>query len=71
MLPTGHDEERLLEAMGQETANIHMGSKRAIATVKRDLSKRRDGWLHAAARSMVRAMTEDWQGWRAVEGQRN
>ena len=71
MLPTGHDEERLLEAMGQETANIHMGSKRAIATVKRDLSKRRDGWLHTAAKSMVRATTEDWQGWRADEGQRN
>ena len=66
MLPKDHDEERLLEAMGQETANIHMGSKRAIATVKRDLSKRRRGWLHAAAKSMVRATTEDWQGWRAT-----
>jgi hypothetical protein len=63
MLPQGHDEERLLEAMGRETANIHAGSKPAIATVKRDLSKRRDGWLHTAAKSMVRATTEDWRSW--------
>jgi hypothetical protein len=63
MLPKGRDEERLLEDMGRETANIHMGSKRAIARVKRDLTKRRVGWLHDAARSMVRATTEDWQRW--------
>jgi hypothetical protein len=63
MLPKGRDEERLLEDMGRETANIHMGSKRAIARVRRDLTKRRVGWLHDAARSMVRATTEDWQRW--------
>jgi len=30
MLPKGHDEYKLLEAMGRETANVHLGSKRAI-----------------------------------------
>jgi len=63
MLPKGHDEERLLEAMGRETANVHAGSKRAIARVKRDLNKRGAGWLHNAAKSMVRATTADWQKW--------
>jgi hypothetical protein len=53
--------------MGRETANIHTGSKRAIARVKRDLSKRRDGWLDNAARSMVRATTEDWQRWGEID----
>jgi hypothetical protein len=66
MLPKNHDEERLLEAMGRETANIHTGSKRAIARIKHDLSKRRDGWLHNAAKSMVRATTEDWAGWKKL-----
>jgi uncharacterized protein DUF2252 len=63
VLPKNHDEARLLEAMGRETANIHTGSKRAIVRVKRDLSKRRVGWLHDAAKRMVRATTADWQSW--------
>jgi hypothetical protein len=63
MLPKGHDEYKLLEAMGRETANVHLGSKRVIAKVKRDLSKRRAGWLHDAARKMVEATIEDWHSW--------
>ena len=74
MLPKGHDEFKLLEAMGRaaarsglqsgrETANIHLGSGRAIGRVKRDLKKRPDGWLHTAAKAMVQATTEDWQSW--------
>jgi len=63
MLPKGRDEYKLLEAMGHETANVHLGSKRSITKVKRDLSKRPEGWLHAAAKAMVRATTEDWQSW--------
>jgi hypothetical protein len=63
MLPKGHDEFKLLEAMGRETANIHLGSKRAIGRVKRDLKKRPAGWLHAAAKAMVHATSEDWRSW--------
>jgi len=62
-LPKDHDESRLLEAMGKETANVHLGSKRAAGKIKRDLSKRPDGWLHNAAKAMVRATIEDWQSW--------
>jgi hypothetical protein len=63
MLPKGRDEFKLLEAMGRETANVHLGSKRAIEKVQRDLNKRSAGWLHDAAKAMVRATTEDWQTW--------
>ena len=66
MLPKGRDEHRLLEAMGRETANIHLGSKGAIQGVKRDFKKRTDGWLHTAAKTMVEAITEDWRSWRAA-----
>ena len=62
-LPKDHDEFRLLEAMGLETANVHLGSQRTSGKIKRDLSKRPDGWLHIAAKAMVRATVEDWQSW--------
>jgi hypothetical protein len=62
-LPKGRDEYKLLEAMGREIANVHLGCKSAIAKVKRDLNKRPPGWLHDAAKAMVRATVEDWQNW--------
>jgi len=60
-LPKGGDEYKLLEAMGRETANVHLGSKQLIAKVRRDLSRRPKGWLHAGAVALVQATTEDWQ----------
>jgi len=65
VLPKGRDEYKLLEAMGRETANIHLGSARAIKRVKRDLNKRPEGWLHDAAKIMVQATTNDWRNWSA------
>lgn len=64
MLSKGHDENRLLEAMGRETANIHRGSTRAVGKIKRDLSQRPEGWLRDAAKIMVEATTDDWRAWR-------
>jgi hypothetical protein len=63
MLPKGRDEYKLLESMGRETANVHLGSQRTIEEVKRDINRRTKGWLHDAAKKMVQATTEDWQGW--------
>jgi hypothetical protein len=63
MLPKGHDEYRLLEAMGRETANVHLGGRRATSNIKRDLKNRPEVWLHAAAKAMVEATTEDWRSW--------
>ncbi len=63
-LPKERDELRLLEAMGWETANVHLGSPRSIPAVQRDLKRRPVGWLHEAAQQMVKATTADWQEWR-------
>ena len=65
MLPKSRNEKRLLEAMGRETANLHLGSNSSIGTVRADLKARPKGWLLAAARAMVRATVADWKTWKA------
>jgi hypothetical protein len=67
-LPEKRDEERLLHAMGFETANIHFGSRNAIKAVRRDLGKRKPDWLHEAARELTKAVLEDWEEWKAESG---
>jgi hypothetical protein len=60
--------KRLLQAMGRETANIHLGSPKAIKEIYRDLRKRKLGWLHGAAKAMADALREDWKLWRETNG---
>jgi hypothetical protein len=62
-LPQQRDEQRLLYAMGFETANVHLGSiaPRALAA---DLKKRGPGWLYQAARRMEKAVTADFTEFR-------
>ena len=63
-LPEKRDEQRLLHAMGFETANIHLGSKDAIKAVRRDLGRRKPDWLHEAAHEMSKAILRDWEEWK-------
>lgn len=63
-LPKERDEARLLYDMGWETANMHFGSPKAIANVKRDLAARRGRWLHKAAKAMLKITLKDWENWR-------
>jgi len=63
MLPKKVDEALLLEAMGFETANVHLGSKTAMKALRNDLAKRKDGWLHAAARKMTESVEDDYEEW--------
>ena len=65
-LPRAHDEHRLLYEMGRETANVHLGSKRATKAVARDLHRRPARWLHVATRAMVEATGKDWEEWKAA-----
>ena len=65
-LPCERDELRLLYEMGWETANVHLGSKRAIKDVLPDLKKRPVNWLHEASQAMAKATMEDWKEWKAV-----
>jgi hypothetical protein len=62
-LPRGHDEEKLLRAMGRELANVHFGTRRAVAAVRRDLPQRKPKWLRQAAEVMVEATLKDWKQW--------
>jgi len=63
-LPEERDEHRLLYFMGWETANVHLGSKKAVDAVRRDLVKRPADWLRSASKAMVKTMTRDWKDWR-------
>jgi len=61
-LPKGK-EEKLLKAMGAETANIHLGS--AKGALLRDLKHRPEGWLEAASHRMLEATLADFAAWKA------
>ena len=64
-LPRERDESRLLLEMGHETANVHLGTRRAARHILRDLKNRHAGWLHEASERMVKATIKDWEDWRA------
>ena len=63
-LGTSREECRLLEAMGRETANIHVGTEEKRRAILKDLRARKGNWLLGAAQSMARAMEKDWRVWR-------
>jgi len=63
-LPEKRDEERLLHAMGFETANIHLGSRQAVKAIRRDLGKRKADWLPEAVHAMTKAVLKDWEEWK-------
>jgi hypothetical protein len=63
-LPAGRNEERLLYAMGFETANVHLGSKAAARAVGRELHGRPRRWLHEITARLVGAIARDWRQWR-------
>ena len=62
-LPDKVDEKRLLESMGFETANIHLGSRKAMKAVRKDVASRRNGWLHEAAKVMTDSVIADYEDW--------
>jgi hypothetical protein len=63
-LPAERDEETLLYAMGSEAANVHLGSKRQVAYILRDLRHRKSSWLRSAASDMAKAVEGDWKKYR-------
>jgi hypothetical protein len=58
------DEETLVRAMGVEAANVHLGSKRRIVNVLKDLGRRRSNWLVSAAKQMAKAMSSEWRDYK-------
>jgi hypothetical protein len=66
-LPRKRDEERLLNAMGWETANTHLGSP-AWRVIRADVKRRGRRWLYEAAHRMADAVEDDWREWRRARG---
>jgi len=62
-LPEKVNERRLLESMGFETGNIHLGSTAAMKAVRKDLVRRREDWLHEATKQMTSNVIEDYDDW--------
>jgi hypothetical protein len=63
-LGTSRAECRLLDAMGRETANIHLGTEEKRRAILKDLRARKGNWLLGAAQAMAAAMERDWRVWR-------
>jgi hypothetical protein len=66
-LPKDRDEQKLLHAMGQETANIHLGDRSAKTAIGKDVPQRQGHWLRKAAAAMAAATEEDWRQWRKTQ----
>jgi hypothetical protein len=67
-LPRERDEERLLAAMGFETANIHLhrATRGARERIGRELRARAGGrWLNDLAKRFTDAIARDWRLYRA------
>ena len=63
-LPKHSDEELLLTAMGNEAANIHLGTKSRAKVILNDLKMRKRNWLQDAAEHMAKVLEEDWKRYR-------
>ena len=63
-LGAGRGELRLLEAMGHETANIHLGTGKQRAAILADLERRKTNWLVQAASDMAETVEKDWRVWK-------
>ncbi len=60
--PKERDENKLLRAMGWETANLHLGSRETLRILK-NLDARPANWLHKDAAKMMAATKADWIEW--------
>jgi hypothetical protein len=63
-LPKHRDEQLLLHSMGVEAANVHLGSKRQVAAIQKDLRSRKPNWLRSAAAEMAQMVEKDWKQYR-------
>lgn len=64
-LPSKKDQQDWLQAMGWETANIHLGTRGAAGRILADLGARDPGWLKAAAKRMAKVTRQDRRDWAA------
>lgn len=55
----------MLQLMGFELANLHLGVADHRTAITRDLGRRKRGWLAEAAKRAAKACTQDFNDWRA------
>jgi uncharacterized protein (DUF2252 family) len=53
----------MLEAMGHELANIHLGTGEHRAAVENDLAGRKKGWLTHATEAAVKSVNDEFKDW--------
>jgi len=58
------EEMRLLNAMGFETANIHLGTRTARKPILAHMKRQKGKWLHQATEQMLNAVRADWKAWK-------
>lgn len=59
---SGH-EARLLDAMGRDLANLHLGTPGAAAAIVRDLDARPERWLTASSKRLAQLTRRDRLAW--------
>jgi hypothetical protein len=67
VLPRDRDALRLLNAMGRETANIHLGSRNARDKIRRHLVRMHPNLLSSAVKEMEAEVRKDWRAWREAK----
>jgi hypothetical protein len=63
-LPTKRDEQALLDAMGSEAANVHLGTPGQAKNILKDLDGREAKWLKTAGKHMAKVITQEWKSYK-------
>jgi hypothetical protein len=64
--PQKRDVAKLLEDMGWETANVHLGTATQRRAICNDLQRRNSSWLLHATRIMADDTLRDWRQWKSL-----
>ena len=56
----------MLQIMGFELANVHLGTAERRDAIKQDLEDRKRGWLTTNARKASDAITQEYNDWKAI-----
>jgi hypothetical protein len=65
--PTDLLSAQMLEAMGFDLAGVHLGVANRAAAIKRDLARRRSGWLDDMAAKMTAVVEADFAAWKVAQ----
>ncbi len=65
-LPKQRDEGLLLQSMGSEAGNVHVGTSRQVTNILTDLEGKKATWLRNAAKCMAHVVEKDWKEYRTT-----